>query len=141
MTVRPDRRTFCRQMAAGAGLALSCGIHFSRVDKSMNGEPRSGGTRDNAPDAELNLLTNPKYEVGAKLRLAQFIRRGADAKEGETIFRRLTDLTRKNGWRNGRSLRSHAKHRVQSMPRKERTRRPKSSSKKHRCITGLRNFR
>jgi dienelactone hydrolase len=79
-------------MAAGAGLALSGGIHFSRVDKSMNGEPRSGGTRDNAPDAELNLLTNPKYEVGAKLRLAQFIRRGADAKEGETIFRRLTDL-------------------------------------------------
>jgi esterase FrsA len=39
-----------------------------------------------------DLLTNPSYAVGAKFRLGQFIERGADPKEAEAIFRRLTDL-------------------------------------------------
>lgn len=39
-----------------------------------------------------DLLTNPSYAVGAKFRLGQFIQRGADPKEAEAIFRRLTDL-------------------------------------------------
>ena len=42
--------------------------------------------------ARADLLTDPKYDVGAKSRLAQFIRRGADPKEAEAIFRRLNDL-------------------------------------------------
>jgi esterase FrsA len=39
-----------------------------------------------------DLLTNPPYAVGAKFRLGQFIQRGADPKDAEAIFRRLTDL-------------------------------------------------
>lgn len=52
------------------------------------------GTGDFDPTATTgaDLLTNPRYAVGAKLRLAQFIQRGADPQEAEAIFRRLTDL-------------------------------------------------
>ncbi|HSL23926.1 MAG TPA: alpha/beta hydrolase [Vicinamibacterales bacterium] len=42
--------------------------------------------------AAADLLADPRYAVGAKSRLDQFIRRGADAKEAEAIFRRLSDL-------------------------------------------------
>ena len=42
--------------------------------------------------AAADLLADPRYEVGAKSRLDQFIRRGADPKEAEAVFRRLTDL-------------------------------------------------
>lgn len=42
--------------------------------------------------AGADLLADPLYEVGAKSRLAQFIGRGADPKEAEAIFRRLSDL-------------------------------------------------
>ncbi len=45
-----------------------------------------------ARPAHADLLTDPKYDPGAKQRMEQFIRRGADAKEAEAIFRRLTDL-------------------------------------------------
>jgi len=42
--------------------------------------------------ATADLLTDRQYAVGAKSRMDQFIRRGADPKEAEAIFRRLTDL-------------------------------------------------
>lgn len=42
--------------------------------------------------AVADLLTDPRYEVGAKRRLAQFIGRGADRQEAEAIFHRLSDL-------------------------------------------------
>lgn len=42
--------------------------------------------------AVADLLTDPRYEVGAKRRLAQFIGRGADRQEAEAIFHRLLDL-------------------------------------------------
>ena len=47
---------------------------------------------DPTQDSSDNLLTNPRYAVGAKFRLGQFIQRGADPKDAEAIFRRLTDL-------------------------------------------------
>ncbi len=45
-----------------------------------------------ARPAGADLLADPRYAVGAKSRMDQFIRRGADPKEAEAIFRRLTDL-------------------------------------------------
>lgn len=45
-----------------------------------------------ASPANADLLADPRYAVGAKSRRDQFIRRGADPKEAEAIFRRLTDL-------------------------------------------------
>ena len=42
--------------------------------------------------ASADLLTDPRFEVGAKRRLSQFIGRGADQKEAEAIFHRLNDL-------------------------------------------------
>ncbi len=42
--------------------------------------------------AAADLLADPRFEAGARFRLQQFVRRGADAKEAEAIFRRLTDL-------------------------------------------------
>jgi esterase FrsA len=38
------------------------------------------------------LLDNPRYAEGARSRLDQFVRRGADPKEAEAIFRKLTSL-------------------------------------------------
>ncbi|HLK33828.1 MAG TPA: alpha/beta hydrolase [Terriglobales bacterium] len=53
--------------------------------------------QDSAPRSQAkpeagNLLTNPRYAVGAKFRLSQFIRRGADPQPAEAVFRSLNDL-------------------------------------------------
>ncbi len=42
---------------------------------------------------ELNLLTNPRYALGARYRLSQFIKRGAEPQEAEAVFRSLRDLS------------------------------------------------
>ncbi len=42
--------------------------------------------------AAADLLADPRFAEGAKSRLDQFIRRGADPREAETIFRKLNDL-------------------------------------------------
>jgi esterase FrsA len=93
MASKATRREFCERVVGGAGWAIagSAGIPWEN-----RGEPKesgrysfeSGETQDSGGD----LLTNPRYAVGAKFRLGQFIQRGADAKEAESIFRRLTDL-------------------------------------------------
>jgi len=93
MVGRQNRREFCRQMAAGTGWAIAGSASWSGSFWRNSVRPQQSQFESDSPeDAGLNLLTNPKYEVGAKLRLAQFIRRGADAKEAEAIFRRLPDL-------------------------------------------------
>ena len=43
--------------------------------------------------SELNLLTNPRYAVGARFRLNQFIKRGAEPQSAEAVFRSLRDLS------------------------------------------------
>src|SRR3974390_761038 len=77
----PNRREFCRQMATSTGWAIAS-------SRGLADEFWSNSFEDSGP----SLLTNPKYGVGAKLRLAQFIRRGTDPTEAEAIFRRLPDL-------------------------------------------------
>ena len=39
-----------------------------------------------------NLLNDPRFAVGAKFRLSQFVKRGADPQQAEAIFRSLPDL-------------------------------------------------
>jgi len=45
-----------------------------------------------SPPEGSNLLTNPRFQTGAKFRLRQFIQRGADPREAERIFTGLPDL-------------------------------------------------
>ena len=45
-----------------------------------------------AAPARADLLSDPRYAVGAKFRMQQFIRRGVDPAEAEAIFRKLTSL-------------------------------------------------
>ena len=44
------------------------------------------------PDGNLNLLTDPRFAVGAKFRMGQFIQKGADPKAAESIFSSLPNL-------------------------------------------------
>jgi esterase FrsA len=95
MTSTGTRRDFCRQVVAGAAeMAIA-----STASAALAG-PASGSTKLAMPGSGIHqpqatsgdLLTNPKYAMGAKFRMGQFIQRGADAKDAEAIFKRLTDL-------------------------------------------------
>jgi esterase FrsA len=93
MTSKATRREFCQRVAGVTAWAVggASGIPWA----SSNGSNESAGNstdpdQTQAPDGDL--LTNPRYAVGAKFRLAQFIQRGADPKDAEAIFGRLTDL-------------------------------------------------
>ncbi len=93
MNGKPDRREFCRQITMGASWAIGGSHPFSANIWNDAGAPFERRSENGSLQATaLNLLTNPIYEVGAKLRLAQFIHKGADPKEAEAIFRRLPDL-------------------------------------------------
>ena len=86
MTRQPTRRQFFELAAGGVGLALAssaAGESIGRAEAREPAQAESGG---------FNLLTDPRYQIGAKSRLQQFIRRGSDATEAEAIFRRLPDL-------------------------------------------------
>jgi esterase FrsA len=86
MASKETRRTFCRQVAGVAGLAISGSAKLAGANPLVSNE------RDSTDETGGGLLTNPQYAVGAKFRLAQFIQRGADPKDAEAVFRRLTDL-------------------------------------------------
>ena len=88
MTKQTTRRQFFELAGGGVGLAIAgsaAGVLAHRLDAD---EPLRSG----AESEGMNLLTDPRYQVGAKFRLQAFIRRGADATEAEAIFRRLSDL-------------------------------------------------
>jgi len=88
MTKQTTRRQFFELAGGGVGLAIAgsaAGVLAHRLDAD---EPLQSG----AESEGMNLLTDPRYQIGAKFRLQAFIRRGADATEAEAIFRRLTDL-------------------------------------------------
>lgn len=93
MKSKATRREFCQRVAGGTAWAVgrASGIPWA----SSNGSNELAGNstaldQTQAPDGDL--LMNPRYAVGAKFRLAQFIQRGVDPKDAEAIFRRLTDL-------------------------------------------------
>jgi esterase FrsA len=86
MKSKTTRREFCLQVAGSAACAVGGSPSIGWPNLGVPNAP------DSSEDSGAGLLTNPLYRMGAKFRLGQFIQRGADAKDAETIFRRLTDL-------------------------------------------------
>ncbi|MGB8324746.1 MAG: alpha/beta hydrolase [Candidatus Acidiferrum sp.] len=95
MTNRATRREFCRKVVGGAAEMAIAGAASMALASSASDATElamSCAEIDPAQATGGDLLTNAKYAVGAKFRMGQFIQRGADAKDAEAIFRRLTDL-------------------------------------------------
>jgi esterase FrsA len=87
-----SRRKFLQTAAGGAALALAGSSEpFASlapghlIEQSASGSPATGAEGS-------GLLTDPRYAPGAKFRLGEFVNRGADPKEAEAIFGRLTSL-------------------------------------------------
>jgi len=83
-----SRRGFI-ELAAGTGLALAA------AQKSIAQTASSGNTSADNPvlrPAGVNPFKDPAYASGAKMRLQEFIGRGADPKEAARIFDTLTTL-------------------------------------------------
>jgi len=84
------RRDFFRSAAAGAGWAMVGATAWSSTGwANASDVAASAGAHQSEGN---NLLTNPRYAIGARFRLAQFIKRGADPKQAEAVFRSLPDL-------------------------------------------------
>lgn len=88
-----NRRRFLQKFAAGAGMLAATPI--AKVLASS----RSGGVESSrlhssseSADEPTNLLTDPRFQVGAKFRMKQFIQKGADLKEAAGIFGSLPNL-------------------------------------------------
>ena len=94
MSNKATRREFFQQVTRGAGyFAMTSSASFPVAALGdWHDPPLPSAELDQQPAAGRDLLTSPSYAVGAKFRLGQFVQRGADAKEAEAIFRRLTDL-------------------------------------------------
>ena len=86
MKSKATRREFCLQVAGSTACAVGVSPSIDWLNRRVPSAP------DPSEDSGLGLLANPLYAMGAKFRLGQFIQRGADQKDAEAIFRRLTDL-------------------------------------------------
>ena len=87
-----SRRRFLQNFAAGAGIfaATSTGDALSSFNK-----PRGNGALRAASESAgegASLLTDPRFQVGAKFRMKQFIQKGAGPKEAAAIFGSLPNL-------------------------------------------------
>jgi esterase FrsA len=93
MTSKTTRREFCQRAASGTGWAVAGSAKMLWKNRGESNEsPRNLNGLDLSQTSGSDLLTNPRYAVGAEFRLRQFIQRGAEPKDAEAIFRRLTDL-------------------------------------------------
>jgi esterase FrsA len=93
MMSRATRREFFRRVAGGTAWVIGSSASKTWAYPGYSREAgQDWNDLDPAGDSGGDLLTNPRYAVGAKFRLGQFIQRGADPKDAEAIFRRLTDL-------------------------------------------------
>ncbi|MGH9354516.1 MAG: alpha/beta hydrolase [Terriglobia bacterium] len=91
MLSRPTRRTFFG-LTAGVGLAIARSAR--EVAEPLRWNPGSASA-ENAEQTSLedgNLLTDPRYQTGAKYRLGRFIGRGADPTEAKAVFSSLRNL-------------------------------------------------
>jgi len=69
-------------MLGTSALSATRWTNASNVSASPRADQGEGG----------DLLSNPRYSTGAKFRLAQFIKRGAEPRQAEAVFRSLPDL-------------------------------------------------
>lgn len=92
MASKSTRREFFRSAVGGVGCAMLGGTGMSPAGRTgaVPISPVSPGV-ESGP--ELNLLTDPRYAAGARFRLNQFIKRGADPQSAEAVFRSLRDLS------------------------------------------------
>lgn len=81
-------------MAGGGALLAFASSSASGWAKRADASERAGTPNLNQESQEMaaNLLTEPRYMVGAKYRLGRFIGRGADPAEAEGVFRSLPNL-------------------------------------------------
>jgi len=90
MVKDPTRRQFFRTTAGGAAWAMLGTGTVSRAEKASASAVAASAMM--GPMEGANLLTSPRYAVGAKFRLGQFIKRGADPEQAKAVFRSLPDL-------------------------------------------------
>ena len=90
MVKDPTRRQFFRTTAGGAAWAMLGTDTVSRAEKASASPVAASAMM--GPMEGANLLTSPRYAVGAKFRLGQFIKRGADPEQAKAVFRSLPDL-------------------------------------------------
>ena len=84
------RREFFRSAAGGAGWAMVGAAALSSAGWANASNVSASPRADQSEGSDL--LANPRYATGAKFRLAQFIKRGADPQQAEAVFRSLPDL-------------------------------------------------
>lgn len=82
------RRELLQIAAGGVITAVAASSSRPAEARPLN----AAGSAQNDTEAGMNLLTNPRYSVGAKYRMGRFVGRGADPAEAEKVFRSLPDL-------------------------------------------------
>lgn len=87
------RREFCQRAVGGTGWALAGSAGWTWPSRlAADVLPQNSDALGQTPPPGADLLSNPRYATGAKFRLRQFVQRGADPRQAEAIFRRLSDL-------------------------------------------------
>lgn len=90
---KSTRREFFSVAGGGAILAFANSSGSGWAKREDASERASTPNLDEEPqEIAANLLTDPRYMVGAKYRLGRFIGRGADPAEAESVFRSLPNL-------------------------------------------------
>ena len=90
---KSSRREFLEIAAASTGLVLT-----GSANSTWAGEPREAALTPSVPQPDTesagggNPFTDPSYADGAKMRLGEFINRGADPDAAKAIFARMTSL-------------------------------------------------
>lgn len=88
---KSTRRELFRRATGGALLALATSEGWNTRAEAMDVPDRAELSAEQPPK-DLNLLTDPKWMVGAKYRMGRFIGRGADPTAAEAVFRSLPNL-------------------------------------------------
>jgi esterase FrsA len=90
---KSTRRELFTMAGGGAILALANSAAAGRVARAEAGKwAGAANLNEEAQEISVNLLTDPKYMVGAKYRMGRFIGRGADPAQAEAVFRSLPNL-------------------------------------------------
>ena len=92
MAEKMTRRTFCGTFACATTTMVARAETFARFPPRRLEETQRA-LAVSGQNATPNLLNDPRFAIGARFRLDQFVKRGADASAAEAIFRHLADLS------------------------------------------------
>lgn len=138
MLDQPTRRQFCQRVAGWAIAASATRPWINQPDS--NEGPQSLKYIHESQPAGGDLLTDPRYQVGAKFRLAQFIQRGADPREAEAIFRRLPDLEPQRWVGEWTRLAERWEHQAAELEAQGKTRETRDAYQKASMYYGIAKF-